>query len=187
MNSLVGIQELNSRSRIPLSQQEQVFNVQAPLSQLVMGTDRRLLQHVLDRIAVDQRLFRWESIHQRYHLPEEVGSSSRQLRNVGEHMSEKNIPTRPASTLWKWSLVLFSLAVLACFGQIVCVLSAIVGGRENRIHLMGAFVISPFALALCVATFASLMVSQDQNRSKSLLTNLSFAMIIGQLALFLLG
>ncbi len=83
--------------------------------------------------------------------------------------------------------VLVSLTLLVLLGQIACVLSAVFGGRINRIDLMGVVWLSPIAVVLCLLTAATLWQPGTNGRHSSTIVVLIAFVMCAQLAILFLG
>lgn len=80
---------------------------------------------------------------------------------------------------------LVSLTILSTTMQLICVTSAILGGRENRLHLTGAFALAPVSISLGIISIATvkMLPTRFQKPTVALLASL----IGAQLVLFLFG
>lgn len=85
------------------------------------------------------------------------------------------------------SVILLSLAMLSCTLQAICVASALSGGRESRLYLMGAFELSPVSLALAAAALAVMLFNKPETPTRRMLKIIASAVVIAQILLCLLG
>lgn len=78
---------------------------------------------------------------------------------------------------------MLSVTMLSSVMQITFLASALLGGRENRIHLMGAFALAPVSSLCCVITVLAVAMA-SMNKKHRIVAVLAF-LLIGQLCLFL--
>lgn len=99
---------------------------------------------------------------------------------------DSQTPQTRQHKIWRWiAFVTLSMTMLSSVMQVTFVASALLGGRENRIHLMGAFALAPVSLLFGVITvFAVAMAAM--NKKHPIVAVLAF-ILVGQLCLFLFG
>lgn len=99
---------------------------------------------------------------------------------------DSQTPQTRQHKIWGWiAIVMLSITMLSSVMQLTYVASALLGGRENRIHLMGAFALAPVSLLLGLITlFAVAMASMNKKRP---IVAVLACLLVGQLCLFLFG
>lgn len=85
------------------------------------------------------------------------------------------------------SWILVCSATIVGLAQLVCVGSALLGGREHRLHLTGAFALSHVALILCLMATIHLSRRISPSRLRNGLLGLTSGFLAIQAILFAFG